>query len=138
MGQQRAPSVTATVRRAGAEDHRDAALAAQARLPPNPVGDHYQGGPFCSDEFDNGIERGADVSAVGRVGVFAVTRRLTSIGAIRFAIAPYDERPSKVVTLSVAMSTSSRQRTLSAIISPPPFGDFPREKAATPHCGQNR
>jgi uronate dehydrogenase len=35
-----------------AEDHRDAALAAQARLPPNPVGDFYQGGPFCADEFD--------------------------------------------------------------------------------------
>jgi uronate dehydrogenase len=35
-----------------AEDHRDAALAAQARLPPSPVGDFYQGGPFCADEFD--------------------------------------------------------------------------------------
>jgi uronate dehydrogenase len=35
-----------------AEDHRDAALAAQAKLAPDPVGDFYQGGPFCSDEFD--------------------------------------------------------------------------------------
>jgi uronate dehydrogenase len=35
-----------------AEDHRDAALATQAKLPPDPVGDFFQGGPFCSDEFD--------------------------------------------------------------------------------------
>jgi uronate dehydrogenase len=34
------------------EEHRDAALAAQAKLPPDPVGDWYQGGPFCSDEYD--------------------------------------------------------------------------------------
>jgi uronate dehydrogenase len=33
------------------EDHRDAALAAQAKLPPDPVGDTYQGGPFCSEEY---------------------------------------------------------------------------------------
>jgi uronate dehydrogenase len=39
-----------------AEDHSEAALAAQARMPPDPVGDFYQGGPFCSDEFD--AERG--------------------------------------------------------------------------------
>ena len=39
------------------EDHRDAALAAQTKLPSDPVGDWYAGGPFCSDEFDNGIER---------------------------------------------------------------------------------
>ena len=39
-----------------AEDHRDAALAAQAKMPPDPVGDFFQGGPFCSDEFD--AERG--------------------------------------------------------------------------------
>jgi uronate dehydrogenase len=37
-----------------AEDHRDAALAAQAKLPPDPVGDFYQGGPFCTDEFSAG------------------------------------------------------------------------------------
>jgi uronate dehydrogenase len=34
------------------ESHRDRALAAQAELSPDPVGDWYQGGPFCSDEFD--------------------------------------------------------------------------------------
>ncbi|HEX2216617.1 MAG TPA: NAD(P)-dependent oxidoreductase [Xanthobacteraceae bacterium] len=36
-----------------AEDHRDAALAAQAQLSPDPIGDWYQGGPFCSDEYDS-------------------------------------------------------------------------------------
>ena len=35
-----------------AEDHRDLALAAQAKLPLDPVGDFFQGGPFCSEEFD--------------------------------------------------------------------------------------
>jgi uronate dehydrogenase len=35
-----------------AEDYRDAALAEQAKLPPDPVGDFFQGGPFCSAEFD--------------------------------------------------------------------------------------
>ena len=35
-----------------AEDHREAALAAQAKLAPDKVGDFYQGGPFCSSEFD--------------------------------------------------------------------------------------
>ena len=40
-----------------AEDHSAAALAADAALPADPVGDWYQGGPFCSDEFDGGIER---------------------------------------------------------------------------------
>jgi uronate dehydrogenase len=39
------------------EEHVAAALAAQAKLPPDPVGDWYQGGPFCSDEFDDGVER---------------------------------------------------------------------------------
>ena len=34
-----------------AEDFRDAALAAQAKLPNDPVGDRYQGGTFCSDEY---------------------------------------------------------------------------------------
>ena len=34
-----------------AEDFRDAALAAQAKLPADPVGDWYQGGTFCSDEY---------------------------------------------------------------------------------------
>ncbi len=35
-----------------AEDFRDQALAAQAKLPDDPVGDWYQGGTFCSDEYD--------------------------------------------------------------------------------------
>ena len=39
-----------------AENHRDAALAAQKALPADPVGDWYQGGPFCSDEFDAGSD----------------------------------------------------------------------------------
>jgi uronate dehydrogenase len=39
------------------EEHREAALAAQAKLPADPIGDWYEGGPFCSQEFDNGIER---------------------------------------------------------------------------------
>lgn len=33
------------------EDHVAAALAAQALLPPDPVGDQYQGGAFCSAEY---------------------------------------------------------------------------------------
>ncbi len=40
-----------------AEDYSAQALAADAKLPADPVGDWYQGGPFCSDEFDGGIER---------------------------------------------------------------------------------
>jgi uronate dehydrogenase len=39
------------------EEHSAFALAAQAKLPPDPVGDWYEGGPFCSEEFNNGIER---------------------------------------------------------------------------------
>ena len=35
-----------------AEDFRDTALAAQAQLAPDPIGDFFQGGPFCSDEYD--------------------------------------------------------------------------------------
>src|SRR5215216_5361123 len=35
-----------------AEEFREAAFAAQAKLPPDPIGDWYQGGPFCSDEHD--------------------------------------------------------------------------------------
>lgn len=35
-----------------AEDFRDEAMAAQAKLPPDPIGDYYQGGPFCSAEYD--------------------------------------------------------------------------------------
>jgi len=40
-----------------AEDFRDAALAAQAKLKPDPVADFYQGGPFCSDEYDGNRPR---------------------------------------------------------------------------------
>ena len=54
-----------------AEDHRAAALAAQAKLPPDPVGDWYQGGPFCSDEFDNGIAASTELKS-GRDGRFAL------------------------------------------------------------------
>jgi uronate dehydrogenase len=36
------------------EDFRDTALAAQAKLPDDPVRDSYQGGTFCSDEYDGG------------------------------------------------------------------------------------
>jgi uronate dehydrogenase len=43
--------------RARSEDHVAAALAADARLPPDPIGEWYQGGPYCSDEFDNGVEQ---------------------------------------------------------------------------------
>jgi uronate dehydrogenase len=35
-----------------AEDYADAAIAAQKSLAPDPIGDAYEGGPFCSDEFD--------------------------------------------------------------------------------------
>ena len=34
------------------EDFRDEAMAAQTKLPADPVGDRFQGGPFCSDEYD--------------------------------------------------------------------------------------
>jgi len=40
-----------------AEDHRDAALAAQAGLPADPVGDRFMGGGFCDLEFDGDPER---------------------------------------------------------------------------------
>ncbi|HEX5213205.1 MAG TPA: NAD(P)-dependent oxidoreductase [Pseudolabrys sp.] len=35
-----------------ADDYREQALAAQAKLPPDLVGDRYQGGTFCSNEYD--------------------------------------------------------------------------------------
>jgi uronate dehydrogenase len=35
-----------------AEDFREHAMAEQAKLKPDPVGDYYQGGTFCSMEFD--------------------------------------------------------------------------------------
>jgi len=34
------------------EEYREAAMAAQAKLPPDPIGARYQGGPFCSAEYD--------------------------------------------------------------------------------------
>jgi uronate dehydrogenase len=40
-----------------AEDHRDTALAATAKQPPDPVGDFFQGGPFCSQEFTGDRDR---------------------------------------------------------------------------------
>jgi uronate dehydrogenase len=35
-----------------AEDYRGEAMAAQAKLAPDPIGDRYQGGSFTSDEYD--------------------------------------------------------------------------------------
>lgn len=40
-----------------AEDYRDEALAAQAKLAPDPVGDFFQGGTFCSAEFTGDAAR---------------------------------------------------------------------------------
>ena len=34
------------------EDFRAEAMAGQAKLPPDAIGDRFQGGPFCSDEYD--------------------------------------------------------------------------------------
>jgi uronate dehydrogenase len=39
-----------------AEDHRDAALEAQKVLPPDPIGDFFQGGSFSSAEFTRQFE----------------------------------------------------------------------------------
>jgi uronate dehydrogenase len=39
------------------EDHLQAALDGQAKLPPDPVGDYFQGGPFCSQGFTGDFER---------------------------------------------------------------------------------
>lgn len=38
------------------EEHLAHAQTEQAKLPADPVGDWYEGGPFCSQEFDGGIE----------------------------------------------------------------------------------
>ncbi|HZP69357.1 MAG TPA: NAD(P)-dependent oxidoreductase, partial [Pseudolabrys sp.] len=38
--------------RARGEDFRAEAMAAQAKLAANPIADRFQGGPFCSDEYD--------------------------------------------------------------------------------------
>lgn len=40
-----------------AEDFVDEALAAQAKMGADPVGDFFQGGPFCTDEFDGDASR---------------------------------------------------------------------------------
>ena len=40
-----------------AEDHREHAFAEQAKLQPDPVGDFFQGGTFCSAEFDGDTGR---------------------------------------------------------------------------------
>src|SRR3974390_1835762 len=37
-----------------AENYRQEAEAVQAKLPRDPIGDRYQGGPFCSSEYDAG------------------------------------------------------------------------------------
>ena len=34
------------------DDFRDQAMAAQADIPPDPIAERFQGGPFCSDEYD--------------------------------------------------------------------------------------
>lgn len=39
------------------EEHVAEAMAANAKLTTDPVSEWYQGGPYCSDEFDGGIER---------------------------------------------------------------------------------
>jgi uronate dehydrogenase len=39
------------------EDQRDTALAGQAKLKPEPIGDLFQGGPFCAAEFSGDVER---------------------------------------------------------------------------------
>ena len=40
-----------------AEDFRDEALEAQKKLPADRIGDFFQGGPFCSAEFDGDTEQ---------------------------------------------------------------------------------
>jgi uronate dehydrogenase len=39
------------------DNHRAYAMAEQAKLPPDPVGDFYQGGSFCSIEYDGDMDR---------------------------------------------------------------------------------
>jgi uronate dehydrogenase len=38
--------------RSRSEDFREEAMAAQAKLAADPVGERFQGGPYCSDEYD--------------------------------------------------------------------------------------
>jgi uronate dehydrogenase len=42
------------------EDFREHAFAEQAKLPPDPVGDFYQGGAFCGMEFDGDASKIVD------------------------------------------------------------------------------
>jgi uronate dehydrogenase len=42
------------------EDFREHAMAEQAKLKPDAVGDYYQGGTFCSMEFDGDRDRIVD------------------------------------------------------------------------------
>ncbi len=42
------------------EDSRGAAMAAQAKLPADPVGNWYQGGTFCSAEYDSPLPLAED------------------------------------------------------------------------------
>ena len=48
-----------------AEDFRDLALEAQAKLPPDPVGDFFQGGTFCSDKYEGGTDRIWGTAGIG-------------------------------------------------------------------------
>lgn len=41
-----------------AEDFRPQAMQAQAKIAPDPVGDRFQGGTYCSDEYDAGADNG--------------------------------------------------------------------------------
>jgi len=43
--------------RHAAEDHVEHALAEQEKLPPDPIGDRFQGGTFCARGFDGDLER---------------------------------------------------------------------------------
>ncbi len=40
-----------------ADDHVAEAMAAEAKIPSDPIAEWYQGGTYCSDEFDGGVER---------------------------------------------------------------------------------
>ena len=57
-----APTSSAIARPAEAEDHREHAMAEQAKIRPDPVGDFFQGGAFCSMEFDGDKGRIVDWS----------------------------------------------------------------------------
>ena len=48
------------------EDFREHAMAEQAKLGPDPVGDYYQGGTFCSMEFDGDKEQDHRLEEVTR------------------------------------------------------------------------